>query len=498
MFFTITDELRLMIEAIQSKSFVTLGADIKKLTRENIEEANRIFQDRDLTEKLAFFKEKPYGLIPEHIYSPSPEFFKFMLSIHTTKFDNPTFLGRFANLIPLCHELYTDGDISLRKNIVVTSLPFLNLNGICFEEIENTHIVFLNEGLLSSIPGIYEHLLPLLEPQWFKKGTPEDNLEEVLGRISGLHFFKSSYLDSRKSTKIRKPSAYEHWIEDIEGHRWLEAHLKNEVYVKELRHPSQYPFNANMGMFLACRGAFTFILGHEFSHVYNNHCQCKNDERMDLRDPAFLNSLRRNFSEEMKKYDGLDSNYVNYHINQPLEEEADAHALQCVLKYCNDNNLDDQRSLCVILGAIATFVVMVIHEHFHTIRDFGSANAKQYLSLNPFVRNFFFMGEHPSPITRLEMALKHEQFKDSPIIQQLLIMNDQLVSLCDQITNVISHSATEIEEFMSSSEILRIDPANLFGEHLALGASDLSLGHHAKVKKFLSPKKAPVIHLFKK
>ncbi|MGH1439771.1 MAG: hypothetical protein ACRBBR_06645 [Cellvibrionaceae bacterium] len=508
MYFTVSDSLRATIEKIQEKSFLALGANINEIAEKNILNTNKIFKESyGLQGFYKKFKKQPYIIMPEHIYDTSFESFKFMLSFQVTKYDNNNFLGRFANIVPLCHDFFTDGENNIKKNVVVTTLPFLNMNGICFEEERSTYVVFLNDGLLSTIPIIYRYLLPLCEPAWFTGGTPQNNFENVLETIANLYFFKSSYLDTRSSTKIARPGAYEDWLFGICNRQEVDAILKKRngsinkqdtSGQSELKHPSEYPFNDEMGKFLACRGAFVFLLGHEFSHVYNDHCRYKYKEGLDLREKNFLDQINKKFADEIAKYEGAVSNYENFHINQPLEEEADAHGLQCVLKYCADNDLDSQKTTCVLIGAVATFVVMSIHEQFSAINDFGKESATQYLKINPFVRNMFFSGEHPAPITRLEMALQHGQFQNSSMKKNLLAMNSEIVRLCRSISDHILGNASNIEEFLSSSEMLDSDIRQIFSDHVALGANDLSASHHPRIKKYFSSRESNVVQLFKR
>ncbi|MGH1439772.1 MAG: hypothetical protein ACRBBR_06650 [Cellvibrionaceae bacterium] len=506
MFFTVSDEVHDTIESIQRNSLLILGADIDRILKEiSDDDVDLTISADELHKEYERFKRNPHALFPEYIYDTSLEFYKFSRSFRVTKYDKSPFLQRFANIIPLCHELYTGGDNSLKKNIIVTTLPFINMNGICLDrnKEDSSHVVFLNEGLLSTIPIIYRHLLPICDPLLFANQKNEGDIQQVIDIIGNLYFFKDSYVDSRESGDIANPHAKEKWLYQAALTEHVMSNLgkgsndnKNQNSELIFKHPSEYPFSDQVAQFLACRGAFVFLLGHEFSHVYDDHCQIKNIDDVDLRNPDFLSFMQRTFPDEIKEYNMADSNYENFHISQPLEEEADTHGLQCVLKYCADNDLDDQRTTCVIVGAIATFIVMSIHEQFSCIHDFGVDSAKQYLEIDPLIRNMFFVGEHPAPVTRLEMALKHEHLKDSGAHQFLSNMNGVLVNICDAISKHILNNASPIEQFLSSSEVLNADASEIFKDCLTLGLQDLSAKHHSRIKRHFFHRKAPVIQLF--
>lgn len=461
--------------------------------------------DKELSaeERYEAFKDGLYFILPEHWYDTSFEFFSQMERPGITKFDNENFLNRFLNIIPLCHNFFTEENLSLKKNIVVTSLPFLNLNGVYLNKDERNHIVFLNEGLLSVIPKIYRHLLPLLEPSLFEgRGSIEEKFSTVIDIISSLFFFKSSYLDSRSSQDIVYSHADEKWLfdqaltDDISENKNKSFKFGKDVFGHN--HPSDYPLNEEMGRYLACRGAFVFLLGHEFSHIYNDHCQHKNTDKLNLRDPNYLDILTRKFSRELNKFGGLESNFYNFCVNQPLEEEADAHGLGCVLKYCSDNNLDDEKSACVLIGAIAVFVVMDIHENLSTIHNFGKNDAKEYLALNPMVRNMVFMGEHPTPISRLELALRHKQFYNNPALEHFSEMNEGLVHFCNGLSKEIFNNAQLVESFLSSSALLDSDLSHIFDGYNTLGSADFSSLHIQRIKTNFLKKGDNVIQLFRK
>lgn len=512
MYYTITPEIQQMIEDIQRDSFMALDADLDEVLNRVKEAKQNPNKKERLTPKKEFeiFKETLHILRPEHHYHSSEDYFKLIKTCGISKYDNPTFLERFVNIAPLCHEFYSDGDVSLKKNIIVTSLPFLNMNGICIKQSNDTDIVFLNEGLLSSIPIIYRYLLPICEPELFGKGSHDKNLTKVLDIISSCHFFKSSFNDTRSNADITLPNANESWMFKEVLKQQIESSLQDKngqsaPKEKKLssynKPPSEYPFNNKLAQFLACRGAFVFLLGHEFCHAYNDHCEQKSMDDLDLRDPDFLNYITTNFANELSKFKDVEKDFKNFHVDQPIEEEADANGLLCVLKYCTDNELDDQRTLSVMIGAISVFIIMEINEHLSLIRTMGKNNAKEYLNVSPIVRNMFFGGEHPAPTTRLEMALRQFQkinLVDNSFFEGLEIMSHQLNVLCNSISQHILAMPKSIETYLGSSEMLNNDLSQIFNNHMCLGAQDLSSKHHTKIKNHFSPKLAPIIQLFRK
>jgi len=498
--FQVTEELRREIEAIQYKCILSLGLNPESIIKRNTGEEVIGRKKKRISLKEAYSQlESFYLLIPEHPYDTSFEFFEFMHRCHVTKYDNPPFLQRFTNIIPLCHEMFIDGDATKRKNIVVTSLPFLNINGVCIKPDADNGVVFLNEGLLSAISTVYRFLLPLCEPSIFEGGQKNNNLNRVLDIITRSCLFNDENNDIRDSEHFKYPHANEKWHfrsmleksvrEDAKKINSSKDKDKEQGASSFSAPPSSLPFSKQMAHFLGCRGAFVFLLGHEFSHIYNDHLEIKERGDIILRNSGQLNSFRKEFKDDLLKYEGIPIKETNFCIHQPLEEEADAHGLQCVINYCVDNKLDDQRTICVVIGAIATFVVMEIYERVCTIKSLGSKLSNEYFSINPFIRNYLFREEHPSPITRLFMLLQHEQFQNHPWMENLFTLNDGLTQLISLISIEISEKSSELEEFLKPWSLPDLDINELFHHQLNLGANDLSQKYLEKIKNTLSNRK---------
>lgn len=492
--FEVSKELHQVIENIQRKAIISVNANPEKILERNTKENKLDISEQESLEdqysKMTI--ESFYSMFPEHHYDTSFEYFKFFRSCHVTEFDRSPFLQRFANLIQLCHEFYSNGDPELKKNVVVATLPYLNMNGICIKHNADTDVIFLNEGLLSSISSIYKFLLPLCNPDLFGSGAGNENLNNVIEIIIQSCFFKNAYNELKDTQPFGYPHANEKW--------YFEQKLKNAVY-KNLQksedsqksdesdmdpilneHPSGFPFNKKMAHFLACRGAFVFLLGHEFSHVYCNHCEYKMMDDLNLRNPEMMEMLLHKFQSELSQYQDTSIQNKSFCVHQPIEEEADAHGFQCVIKYCLDNQLDDQKALCVLTGAVATFIIMEIMECFSVIHGLGFKEAEKFLTLDPILRNILFREEHPTPVTRLYMALQHEQFQDNPITETLLALNHGLTQFCNNLYQVILVNSQGIEKILKSSDLLNIDYDELLNGHLCLGADDFSRRYLSKIR----------------
>ena len=103
--------------------------------------------------------------------------------------------------------------------------------------------------------------------------------------------------------------------------------------------------------------------------------------------------------------------------------------------------------------------------------------------LDPIFRNILFRDEHPTPVTRLFMALQHEQFQDSPIMEILLTLDHDLAHFCNTIRPIILGNSQKVEEILKSSDFLNIDFDELFSGQLCLGANDLSRKYLSKIRE---------------
>lgn len=493
--FYVSQELRQVIENIQRRAILSINVNPEEVLKRNLGENKLDISEKEsLKDQYHKMKiENFYSMMPEHHYDTSFEYFKYFRSCHVTGYDRSPFLQRFTNIIPLCHEFFSGGDPALRKNVVVTTLPFLNMNGICIKYNADTDVVFLNEGILSSISAIYKYLLPLCNPHLFGTGNENENLNNLLDIIIQSCFFKNAYNDLKDSQPFGYPHAHETWyFQNALQAAVLKNMLNNEDSQKSsdvanesifTEHPSRFPLNKKMAHFLSCRGAYVYLLGHEFSHAYCNHCEYKLMDDINLRDPEMLEMLFYKFQDKFAEYQQTSIQNKSFCFYQPIEEEADAHGFQCVIKYCADNQLDDQKALCVLIGAIATFVIMEILEYFSVIYGLGSKEAEKFFTLDPIFRNILFRDEHPTPVTRLFMALQHEQFQNSPIVEILLTLDHDLAHFCNTIRPIILGNSQKVEEILKSSDLLNIDFDELFSGQLCLGANDLSRKYLSKIRK---------------
>lgn len=494
--FQVSHELRQVIEDIQRKALISLGANPEKIANRNAKKNKIDFLEKENWDEhySRMTIENFYMLMPEHHYDTSLEYFKYTRLCRVTKFDQPAFLRRFANIGSLCHEFYTQGNANLRKNILVSTLPYLNMNGVCMKYSDDTDVVFINEGLLSIIPIIYKSLLPLFNSQLFGVGIENQNLNRIMDILTQACYFKNSYTNLSENREIQYPHAHESWYSSALEKRELEKIRSNKNIQKSEEkieknicgeHPSNFPLDRKIAHFLACRGAFIFLLGHEFSHAYNNHCELRFLEDINFRDPEYIDYLFKEFEKDISQVQSDFIDLRNFCVNQPIEEEADAHGLQCVLKYCFDNKLDEQRTLCVVIGAIATFMIMEMHECLSIIHALGSKEAKTFFARDPFLRNILYREEHPTPITRLGMALKHIDFQNYPMTPALEAMNESFVKLYSEIFSSLIGSAPEIEQFLGSSDILNVNFDDLLGHHLCLGISDFSNDYFSRIKTLM-------------
>lgn len=488
--FHISQELHQAIENIQRKAFISLGANPEKIAIRNAKKNKLDFLEKENWEEhYAEMSIKDfYMLMPEHPYDTSLEYFKYTRLCRVTKFDQPGFLRRFANITSLCHEFYTQENRRPKKNIIVTTLPYLNMNGVCLKYSDDADVVFINEGLLSIIPKIYKHLLPLFNSQLFGVGEENQNINRIMDILTQVCYFKNSYNDLSEIREIQYPHAHESWYFDELDRRNLFSGKASHEYDEQIEknilveHPSSFPLDKKIAHFLACRGAFIFLIGHEFSHAYNDHCNLRFSDDVNFRDPEFVDHLFQEFEDEISRLQVDSIDLRDFCVNQPIEEEADAHGLGCVLKYCYDNKLDDQKSSCVVIGAIATLIVMEMYECLSVIHEIGTKKAEIFFAHDPILRNILFREEHPTPITRLDMALRHVDFQNYPAIQALKVINQGLVKLNNEICSRLLLNAPEIERFLASADMLSVDFNDLFDHYHCLGISDFSKKFYSKIR----------------
>lgn len=505
----VTQEIRKYVEGIQRRSVAALGESPEDFLGKIPHNLRLGLCDEELTpEKLAYARKAYeefsladfYCMFPEYHYDISFENFLYLLSCSVTPFDNPTFLQRFNNLIPLCHDFYTGEVKEDRKNIILTSLPFLDLNGICQNLDDRNCIVFLNQGLLSILPAIFDYLLPIINKELFENKNNSNHVDAIINIIMSSQFFSSSYQSMADQPGIQRPHAHEKWY-FREFLRPGKSFSKADKYSDQSKfegHPSNLPYSSKMGKYYALRGAFTFILAHEFSHAYNDHGSIRNVENINLRGDNFIDSFGVDFKAKLAEWGAIPTPNDNFNVNQPIEEEADAHGLFCVARYCEHNGLDEVRTTCAHIGAVATYVVMHIWDHLRLIYVLGSQEAKDFLKIDPHVRNIVFGAEHPTAITRLGMALRHGQFDDFYRKDDLNQMNNGLTKLCTKLSSNILNISESIEAHLRSKKALEIDISYVFGNGDALGASDLEGVHLKRIKEFVSQRKpkSNVVQLF--
>ena len=181
----------------------------------------------------------------------------------------------------------------------------------------------------------------------------------------------------------------------------------------------------------------------------------------------------------------FDENKKNFFVHQPVEEEADAHAFQCVFKYCADNNLDDDKTACVCVGAALIFWVMAFHERLLTLHELGSENAEEYFSYDPILRNMLLSGGHPSPLTRLTMMLHHQQFVDHPAKGFLENQDRAMTKMFNTLWESISPNLGNIEEALKGLPILDINSAEIFNNTMSIGTKDYTPEHFSNILLFL-------------
>lgn len=403
-----------------------------------------------------------FSAMPEVAFDASEDWYEALCNCAVSKYDRAPFIQRFWNIIPLCHGEFASMNGGRQIPIAVSSLPFYDIGGHACRFDDGTHTVFLNEGLLGSLPYLYGNLMPILNPKLFGQGRPGKNVASVLEAFFHLCRNKTSLLSHPdRGSKLRYPSAYESWY----FQQLLMGNIVDKTN-KNFPEPRLIPLNQKQAMFLSCRGAFVFVLAHEFAHVYaRHHDVLSSPEPPSLRDASQVDEIYNANAATFAAYGVSRSHLTNqaFSVEQPLEEQADALALGCVQSYIARNELDDEKAECVMMGVVGLFFLMELTERLLAYDRFQRAGLDQILKLPLPVRNVLVQGAHPAPLSRLSLASGSIFHGDDPHYAQLRESFDRIAQYYERIWNAIDPVLADVARDVDIRGNFGVDRAGMFG-----------------------------------
>ncbi len=496
----------LEIEAIQEKAITALGRDPFEVRAAVGQENARIQRDSEglLSQAEKALKHKNNGgpvsrddayahlyqslalNLPEVIFRPEKEFARKILSPELTRFDRISFLQRFVNIESLCHAYFTQALSVEKLPITLSSLPFTQINGVCFHSQAGERVVLLNEALLYSVPRLMEHFLPMaclrtyyddidrfgfLSPDAEKLQTAQQGIQALWQKTAGqfypalveiLNGLLLPFEMTHASGRSYLPHANETWS--------VKEKLKQAIPGAKPQPSSPQKLN-----FLATRGFLTMMLGHEFSHFYRDHHQRRMETTNIRSAEECLKSLH--MLRDFKKNPTVPIQLLDkphYLVSQPTESEADADALQCVLWYIEANKLEGQDLHAVLIGALSPYIWMEIIERVEALHKLGHDGSEKLRTTPAHIKDMMFPREHPHPLNRLYEAVNRTDWPEGTTEYRDLILSiweDMVLSLdmtwCPHV-EVIKNGMREID-FVPRSQM---DRTPLFEGLSAIGCFD--------------------------
>ena len=410
------------IEEIQEQAIIALGREPFEIRKdvasdENSEEIDKIIQKGINVEGLKMS-------IPEKFYSYDPEYLLGFAKPTKTKYDRSPFLQRFFNADALCHEYFINELNKIKLPIRLSSLPFTQINGVCFYSSNNNPVVLMNEGLLYIVPELLKHSLnftclreiydKIEEGGQIGKKARSDLQVIIENNISPffeiyLQILGGEILASDMKTKLGRkygPNSFETWkIRQILEEK---IRLDRGENKHEARKASQKIGLVKKGRYFATRGFYILLTGHEFSHFYREHHKVRSNkeaQRNEKETKEFLKKIRTYTRNPTLPLNVLDSEH--FLINQPTEVEADSDGLRCVVKYCLDNGLEDEDLAHAIKGALSAFVYMEVTDRLANLCNTNLIQCEELRTMPEELRNALYATEHPCPLSRVYLALDH-------------------------------------------------------------------------------------------
>lgn len=442
------------LEALQERAF--------SLTDISLEQAiarTKTYHNPGNPKKMEAGNYDPQSQSPEFIYDTSIGWFHRWADATATKYDELPLMQRIWNIIPLCHDAYTQLFECEKIEIPVSTLPFMDLGGYACQFEDGSSAVLLNDGLLGSLPAFFHYLIPILSPQYFER-KPDGNftrrLIDLLLNLTQMHF---SQIDDPKAMKLKYPSANDGWyLQHIMSLKLIGA----EKYASK---PNAIPMSDGQALYYACRGAYIFILAHEFAHIYEqHHTLTQMEDPPIIRDPNIMKSVLKEYRGTFEQYNIdmarlFDPWFGTY---QPLEEQADALALQCVIYYIHKNELNEHQAECVMLGLAGLFFMMEITERFLLFNSYNKEGMNKIIQLPWQIRNIAVQGHHPAPLMRLALATMCPPIKDNPAMEEIRAIFYNMDQMFEPLWHAIEPALPDIQDEVDLRGVFGVDRSEIF------------------------------------
>lgn len=493
------------IEEIQKRALESIGYDwleLRSQIREEDQEiAGSVFDGNDLEAAHAAISV----VIPEMLYGSKASVVQRFTAPDCGLLDRKTFLSRFFNLDELCHNHFQTKYKTNRQDIRIASLPFAQINGVCAEMAERKFVTFLNEGLLYVGPELLADLLPLYGlsgaidelkasgsddaqaiANTILASLMEKHVAPMIDLIVGVLAGKVHPIDMRKAGKRYRPHANESWkakellrekvLQDIKVSIGQSEEVKLTQFDRLGIRPARSK-GEQRRHFLAARGFFLFVLAHEFAHVYCDHLRVRQTKRQ-LRSPTELTQALAQLYAEIGET-GLTAEMLAegpFGIDQPIESEADAEGLMCVLAYCEDNELDSESIDTVLQGALSAFILMELSNRISMLsaQPFEVVEGLREFSFD--VQNIAMGSEHPTPMSRIHAALARDNWASHAFRSRVLDTWSSMEASFEMIWVGIGQQISDFIQRENFKPDYLHDRAPLFRHASALGCYDTFRG----------------------
>ncbi|QIK41047.1 hypothetical protein [Pontivivens nitratireducens] len=465
-----------LVENIQEASLGWLGETpaecldfLQKIKNYQLREGETNYLKPDASE----FDDYKYAMLPEkHLIQPRELSEEFLRGGYT-KYDNPNFFSRFANTKAFVHDYFSGVFEVDKRRIHLTSLPFLSLNAVCSKFSDSEHIVFINQGMLSILPLIYNEILPTFDPKTFGPSKPG-----FFNRL--IDIYCSAYVSDKGVAHFGGQVELFHIGENWYFRRQLRQHLvKKTVAATKQPEPWKIPLSSDSAKYYANRGAITFLLAHEFAHAYLDHADARAATSEIRRSQSEIEAARKLLTEagfrDVQIQRSLDRNHA-YLVEQPIEKEADFWALGATVSLCEKLELEDAAARCLIFGALVMFYAWEIYDRVILMTRVGFEAADREISREQEFRNIVYGCTHPISSSRVHYLVEEVKRRSGPEGQNLVDFiqsaDDMMKFNLDQMWPHLGHYEKDISKYVKESPYMEDMPEEVFEGLNAIGVSD--------------------------
>lgn len=354
----------------------------------------------------------------EHAYRSDEEAEIYFKDPRLTKYDKISLMQRLVNLRFLCEAKFKAPNPP--SSLHITTLPISILNAVCCTVDKDNTVLFFNEGILYAAPALIKtfNAIPTdIALEIVEKGQVSLSPDaEKSYRNHVFNFIQTllTYMSDQMSPTTMQygpgkpflPSAFETWK--------FQKYLKRSILNKSAGRDAFFeiyrgPLDSKARNFYTARGFFLFLFAHEYSHFAHGHNLTKANGA-ELFPPEYFeenfNELRavRPENANVKVPEYAKECFMKL---QPLEQQADADALDAVITYCDDHSLSEEQRQCMFSGVSLFFLLSEIVEQVMTFHQHGLHELQRQTALSPIERNLLFAREHPCAVSRIFLSVEN-------------------------------------------------------------------------------------------